>query len=92
MLGYLMWRVLSGRQEKIEYMMQIPGHARCHVDAGFARIKQLYRRTDTDALGQLTEVVNQSSSTSQCIRYPTWTWRDWKGFLKTYFKPLQGIR
>ena len=42
-IGYLMWRVLSGRNRSIEYHMQIPGHARCLVDSGFASIKKLYR-------------------------------------------------
>lgn len=28
MLGYLCWRVMTGRHEEIEYSMQIPGHTR----------------------------------------------------------------
>jgi hypothetical protein len=88
----MMWRVLTGRNEKIEYLMQIPGHARCHIDAGFATIKKLYRRTDADTVDQLEDIVNRSSSTNECVRYPAWIWRDWKTFLRPYFKPIQGIR
>ena len=53
-LGYLRWRVMTGRHGVIEYMMQVPGHARCLVDSGFASIiKKLYRRSDCDALDKL---------------------------------------
>ncbi|XP_052277083.1 uncharacterized protein LOC127876128 [Dreissena polymorpha] len=38
-LGYFMWRVLTGQNKTIEYLMQTPGHARSHVDSGFAAIK-----------------------------------------------------
>lgn len=49
-LGYLMWRVMTGRHERIEYMMQVPGHARCLVDSGFAALKILYMRCDCDSI------------------------------------------
>ena len=50
---------MTGRQRTIKYMMQIPGHARCHIDGGFGVLKQLYRRSDWDSIDQLEEVVNQ---------------------------------
>ena len=34
-LGYFMWRVMTGQHYTIEYLMQIPGHARCLVDTEF---------------------------------------------------------
>ena len=91
-MGYLSWRVMTGRHESIDYMMQVPGHARCLVDSGFASLKKLYRRTDCDSIEQLEEVVNKSSSTNEAIRYPTWQWRDWKTFLEPVIRPVTGIR
>ena len=83
---------MTGRHLKIEYMMQVPGHARCLVDSGFACIKKLYRRTDCDSKDQLEGVVNKSSTTNVAVRYPAWQWLDWKSFLEPIIKPLTGIR
>ncbi|XP_078328084.1 uncharacterized protein LOC144623518 [Crassostrea virginica] len=47
-LGYFMWRVMTKQHHRIEYKMQVPGHARCLIDGGFALIKKLYRRCDWD--------------------------------------------
>ena len=67
-------------------------HAKCHVDGGFGNIKTLYRRTDCESMDQLESVVNKSSETNIAVRYPTWTWRDWKEFIGEHFKALIGIR
>ncbi|XP_053392013.1 uncharacterized protein LOC128554725 isoform X2 [Mercenaria mercenaria] len=91
-IGYFMWRVMTGRHQEIEYHMQIPGHARCLVDSGFASLKKLYRRTDCDSLVQLQHVVDMSSATNEAVRYPAWQWRDWKSFLGPVIKPMRGIR
>ena len=72
--------------------MQVPGHARCLVDSGFASVKKLYRRTDCDTFDQLEEIVNKSSTTNEAVRYPAWQWRDWKAFLEPVFRPLPRIR
>lgn len=69
-----------------------PGHARCHVDAGFANIKKLYRRSDCETIGQLEDIVNKSSMANLAVRYLHWSWRDWKQFLDGVFKPLKNIR
>ena len=91
-LGYFMWRVMTKRHECIEYMMQVPGHARCLVDSEFASVKKLYRRTDCDTFDQLEEIVNKSSTTNEAVRYPAWQWQDWKAFLEPVFHSLPRIR
>lgn len=91
-IGYFMWRVMTGRHTQLEYLMQVPGHARCLVDGGFASLKRLYRRTDCDSIDQLEEVVNKSSSTNTAVRYPAWKWRDWNAFLGPVFRAVPGIR
>ena len=87
-----MWRVMTGKHDQIEYMMQVPGHAQCLVDSGFASLKQKYSHLDCDTLDQLEDIVSMASSTNQVVRYPKWKWRDWKGYLSPVFKKLRGIR
>ncbi|XP_061170719.1 uncharacterized protein LOC133180166 [Saccostrea echinata] len=91
-IGYLMWRIMTGQQDEITYMMQVPGHTRCIIDGGFALIKKLYRRSDCDSIDQLERIVEQSSVANSTVRYPAWQWRERKAFLSEYFKPLKGIR
>uniref|UniRef100_A0A8W8N980 DUF7869 domain-containing protein n=1 Tax=Magallana gigas TaxID=29159 RepID=A0A8W8N980_MAGGI len=91
-IGYLMWRVMTKQHNRIEFKMQIPGHARCLIDGGFALLKKLYRRCDCDSIGQLEDVVNRSSTTNTAVRYPAWQWRSWKEYLGQFFKPVKGIR
>ncbi|XP_053377451.1 uncharacterized protein LOC128547883 [Mercenaria mercenaria] len=92
LLGYLMWRILTGRQDSIEYLMQVPGHAKCLVDAGFGHLKKLYRRSNIETMDQLGDVVRLSSATNQEVRYPAWQWADWKSYLTPMFKSVHGIR
>lgn len=68
-IGYFMWRVMTKQHNRIELKMQIPGHARCLIDGGFALLKKLYRRCDSDSIGQLEDVVNRSSTTNTAVRY-----------------------
>lgn len=70
----------------------LAGHAKCLVDSGFGNVKRLYRRTDCESLDQLEDVVNKSSYSNTAVRYPAWSWRNWKGFLGDHFKALNGIR
>ena len=39
-MNYLAWRVMTGLNREITYMMQVLGHVRCLVDAGFAHLKR----------------------------------------------------
>ena len=83
---------MTGRQRTIKYMMQIPGHAQCHIDGEFGLLKQLYRHSDCHSIDQLEDVVNRSSDTNVAVRYPPWQWRNWKEFLGRVFRPVKGIR
>lgn len=91
-IGYLLWRVMTGRHEEIELMMQIPGHTRCLIDGGFALVKKLYRRSDCDRIDQLEAVVYKSSTTNVAVRYPAWQWRDWRSFLYPVIRSIPGFR
>lgn len=87
-----MWRVLTKHHNRIAFKMQIPGHARCLIDGGFAILMKLYRRCDCDSIRQLEDVVNRSSTTNTAVRYPAWQWRSMKEYLEQFFKPVKGIR
>ncbi|WAR31075.1 hypothetical protein MAR_033617 [Mya arenaria] len=96
--AYFCWRTMIGLNEEIRYLMQVAGHARCIIDAGFGRIKALYRRTDCETLSDLENVVASSSTTNEAVLYkkPDGTsrfeWREWKTFLGEQFRALKGIR
>lgn len=94
MLGYLCWRVMTGRHEEIEYSMQIPGHTRCLVDSGFAHIRKLFRRSDVDSVGQFHTLINKSAATNEAVPFQSaaWKWRNWKSFLSSQFRAVKGIR
>jgi len=42
-VGYLLWRVATNRHQERSLHMQIPGHTKCLVDAGFGCFKKVYR-------------------------------------------------
>ncbi|XP_053389671.1 uncharacterized protein LOC128552653 [Mercenaria mercenaria] len=93
-LGYLSWRIMTQRHQKITYMMQLPGHTRCLIDAGFGNIKTLYRRKDCDTLQHIAEVVSNSSHSNQPVTYDGgsgWVWRAWKTFIGDRFKKVPNV-
>ncbi|XP_053406279.1 uncharacterized protein LOC123531757 [Mercenaria mercenaria] len=92
-LAYFAWRIMVGKHRNITYMMQIPGHTRCLIDAGFGNIKKLYRRTDCDTPQHIAEVVGKSSVSNFPVAYGAdgWIWRAWKVFLSDRFKKVPNI-
>ena len=64
-IAYFAWRVITGLHLQITYLMQEVGHTRCLIDAGFARAKKLFRRTDCDSIAELKQVFDHSSSTNK---------------------------
>lgn len=91
-IGYFMWQVMTRQHNRIEFKIQIPGHACCLIDGGFDILKKFYRRCDCDRIGQHEDVVN-TSTTGTAVQYPSWQWRSWKEYLgQFFFKPVKGIR
>ena len=97
-LAYLAWRCIVGLHQQITYSFMITGHTRCLVDGCFELIKQKYRRSESDTIDHLVQVVNQSAACNYAQAYrmddgsSNWKWRSWDTFLSNYFKPLKGIR
>ncbi|KAJ8317541.1 hypothetical protein KUTeg_005445 [Tegillarca granosa] len=96
-LAYFAWRVICGLHKSIAYMMQIPGHTRCLVDAGFSHGKRLFRRSECETIFQLRDIFEKSAVNNKAVLYEengnqTWEWRNWKAFLSARFKALKGIQ
>lgn len=66
-MAYFCWRVMVGLHREVTVRFQIPGHTKCLVDAGFAHIKKLYRRTDNDSLSDLVRTVEKSSKGNKAV-------------------------
>lgn len=90
-VGYLMWRVLTGKNKKITLSFMRVGHTRCMVDGNFGLIKKVYRRSDVDTVAQLSDIVSRSSSTNIPQLY-SWEWREWDTMLAKLFTAIKGIR
>lgn len=75
-LGYLMWRVLTGGNKTITLSFMCVGHTLCMVDGNFGLVKKLYRCSDVDTVRQLSGIVDHSSKINVSQLYP-WEWREW---------------
>ena len=93
-MAYLCWRTITGRNDTIQLHMQVPYHGKSLVDAGFAFVKRLYRRSEVDSMRQLASVVCKSSVGNEVVLFGSedGVWYDWKGFTAEYFRPFRGIR
>ena len=94
MLAYLLWRTLTGKHFKINLHMQVPYHGKSLVDAGFAYIKKLYRRSEIDSLDQLASVVRKSAASNEVVVFggDGGEWLDWKTITTNNFMPFKAIR
>ena len=94
MLAYLLWRTLTGMHFKINLHMQVPYYGKSLVDAGFAYMKKLYRRSEIDSLDQLASVVRKRAASNEVVVFGGYggEWLDWKTCTTYYFMPFKGIR
>ena len=64
------------------------------VDANFAHIKRLYKRTDCNSLGDLREIVDRSCYSNNAVLFEeedSWIWSDWAEFFSASFSALKGL-
>ena len=90
-IGYLAWRVITGKHQEITLSFMEVGHTRCLVDGHFGLIKKMYRRLDCDTMQHIEEAVRRSS-TNNIPQLYTWEWRNWDHFINSLFKAVTGIR
>lgn len=86
-VGYLAWRIITGRHKDITLSFMRVGHTRCLVDGHFGLIKKIYRQCDTDTLSQMCDVVKRSS-TNNVPQLFDWEWRQWDAFFPKFFKRI----
>ena len=72
----------------------IAGHTRCLVDVCFGLFKRLYRRSDTDTVAQVADVVERSISVNLAQLFADAEmpvhYYEWDTFQLQYFRPLKG--
>lgn len=56
MMYYLLWRVLTGKNEKITLNFMIAGHTKFFPDRHFGNFKSLFRRTIVSCMDDIAEV------------------------------------
>jgi len=98
MMGYLLWRVMTGRHRSIRMSFLITGHTKFSPDWCFGLIKKRLRRTQVDSMGCIASVVESSSTSNSAhvigpdpstasVRFFKWT-----EFLSKYFRKVKDIK
>lgn len=90
-IGYLLWRTMTGRNDTIELSFMRVGHTRCSVDGYFGLLKQSYRANDVDTMDDVVRVIDASCVANHAVPFD-WSWRPWDDFMSAYFNPIKGIR
>ena len=100
MMGYLMWRVLTGLHKEITISFLPVGHTKFAPDWCFGLFKQRYRRMKINTLDDIAAAVDTSSVVNvsqlvgtldgQCL-VPTYNWSDYldEHTLKTALKGIK---
>jgi len=96
MIGYLLWRCATGRNEEIEMNFLIAGHTKFPCNLHFGYLKKKTRRTKLSSLGDIEQAVNTSAKGNMCplvgkqdgtVVVPVY---DWANFLEV--KKIVGIK
>jgi len=91
-VGYLAWRIITGRNEQITFSFMVSGHTKNECDALFGRIKrELYAQSEVVAPRQLVQVVKDSTRRVDVTTAREMLWFDWQGFLGQFFKKVVGL-
>lgn len=96
-LQYLLWRVMSGKNDNISLHFLLTGHTKFSPDRNFGIIKSKFAKSDVDCLQDCIEVVNKSpfnvavpsfdpSTNTRNVR-----WAEWDGYLRQYFKNIPNL-
>ena len=89
-IGYMLWRCMSGLSDEIQLNFMRVGHTRCAVDGYFGSLKKKFRSMDVDTLEDVVNVVNNSCEPNQADMFG-WEWRDWSEYMDAIFKPIKAI-
>ncbi|KAH3728836.1 uncharacterized protein LOC127852797 [Dreissena polymorpha] len=91
-LGYCMWRVLTGLHESVSLSMMLPGHTKFTPDWHFGVWKIKWRQSDAECMEDIAYTVKASSRSGhnipQRVNDPSRpvVFLNWKTFFENYFK------
>jgi hypothetical protein len=99
LLQYLMYRVLMGLHDRIDFSFMIVGHTKFAPDGYFGLISSQYRRSKVYTYNQMADIIDCSTNNKHNIsqRYyekngePAFVYRDWSNWLLKYFKKLPNL-
>ncbi|XP_052805803.1 uncharacterized protein LOC128235108 [Mya arenaria] len=96
-LGYAVWRTLTGGHKTIQYSLMLAGHTKFSCDWHFGVWKNRWRHMDAETVEEVASTVAMSSRNGHNIPHivdgnskPV-LFYDWSTFFKGMFKPLKNI-
>ena len=98
MMWYLMWRCLTGLNERITLSFLITGHTKFSPDRGFGLIKKKLKVTRVDCLQDIADVVKASSRSNTALLVgaengPTTVLTyDWSSGLSPFFSRVKAVK
>ena len=89
-IGYLAWRIITGKHKAMYLSFMEVGHTRCLVDGHFGLIKKIYRSMDCDIVEHLADATRRSTVNNKPQLFP-WEWRKWDAFINSLFKAVPNV-
>lgn len=97
-IGYGMWRVMTGLHESVEFSMMEAGHTKFNPDWHFGLWKVKWRHSNVETLAEIAASVLKSSrnghNVPQLVDDPVAPlfFYDWATFFKRIFKPIPSLK
>nr|XP_034320612.1 uncharacterized protein LOC117687723 [Crassostrea gigas] len=97
-IGYGMWRVMTGLHESVEFSMMEAGHTKFNPDWHFGLWKVKWRHSNVKTLAEIAASVLKSSrnghNVPQLVDDPVAPlfFYDWATFFKRIFKPIPSLK
>lgn len=84
-LFYVLWRVLLGIEDEVVLYFLMAGHTKNVCDGAFGHVKRCLRKSDAIVPSDMMDIIENSSSTNNCVPGHKVQWYDWKTILTQYF-------
>nr|XP_022294254.1 uncharacterized protein LOC111104539 isoform X2 [Crassostrea virginica] len=97
-IGYGLWRVMTGLHDTVEFSMMEAGHTKFNPDWHFGLWKVKWRHSTVETLDELAASVSKSSRNGhnipQLVDDPAVPvlFYDWATFFKRIFKPIPSLK
>ena len=95
-IQYLLWRVMTGKQDSIELSFMLVGHTKFSPDRHFGTFKKAFRVSPLSTLAEISAVVDKTSTNiPQLIRNVSGTvlvpFYQWTAYLGQFFRTIPNI-